>query len=143
VFCPKCKAEYVAGITTCRDCQVDLVDVLPEPGPKARRGAARAGRAEKAKMRRQLAQPLQLVTVLKTPDPGQALLAEALLCEAAVRFISRGGVKQGSGGWGGITDLIGGSIELQVRGEDAERAQDVLRDLQSYDQEAADDAGES
>ena len=30
MWCPKCKNEYVAGITKCADCGVDLVDVLEE-----------------------------------------------------------------------------------------------------------------
>lgn len=29
-WCPKCKNEYIEGITTCVDCGVDLVDELPE-----------------------------------------------------------------------------------------------------------------
>ena len=29
-WCPKCKNEYVEGITTCADCGVELVDELPE-----------------------------------------------------------------------------------------------------------------
>ena len=28
-FCPKCRAEYVAGVERCPDCQVLLVDELP------------------------------------------------------------------------------------------------------------------
>jgi len=30
MFCPKCKVEYRSGFTRCSDCEVDLVDVLPE-----------------------------------------------------------------------------------------------------------------
>lgn len=30
MFCPKCKAEYNPGITKCADCDVPLVDKLPE-----------------------------------------------------------------------------------------------------------------
>lgn len=30
MLCPKCKAEYRAGFARCSDCEVDLVDVLPE-----------------------------------------------------------------------------------------------------------------
>lgn len=29
-YCPSCKYEYVPGIKTCPDCNIDLVDVLPE-----------------------------------------------------------------------------------------------------------------
>lgn len=30
MFCPKCKAEYKSGITICADCDVQLVESLPE-----------------------------------------------------------------------------------------------------------------
>jgi hypothetical protein len=29
MFCPKCKAEYQPGYTTCGDCMIDLVPELP------------------------------------------------------------------------------------------------------------------
>jgi hypothetical protein len=29
-FCPKCRYEYVEGITKCEDCGTDLVESLPE-----------------------------------------------------------------------------------------------------------------
>jgi hypothetical protein len=35
LFCPKCRAEYVARFTRCPDCDVDLVDELPEPVRRA------------------------------------------------------------------------------------------------------------
>lgn len=38
MFCPKCKAEYRRGFTHCSDCDVDLVEELPEeesPSDKA------------------------------------------------------------------------------------------------------------
>ena len=34
MFCPHCKAEYRPGFTICADCEVDLVDALPEPESK-------------------------------------------------------------------------------------------------------------
>ncbi len=30
MICPKCKAEYVRGVTVCADCNVPLVERLPE-----------------------------------------------------------------------------------------------------------------
>ena len=30
MWCPECKNEYREGITRCADCDVDLVDELPE-----------------------------------------------------------------------------------------------------------------
>lgn len=33
-FCPSCKYEYIPGITTCPDCDVELVEKLPEEEPK-------------------------------------------------------------------------------------------------------------
>lgn len=32
-WCPKCRNEYVEGVTVCADCQVPLVDELPEETP--------------------------------------------------------------------------------------------------------------
>src|SRR6266568_4505645 len=32
MFCPQCRVEYRPGFTRCSDCDVDLVERLPEPG---------------------------------------------------------------------------------------------------------------
>ena len=33
MFCPQCKAEYRVGFVRCSDCDVELVDQLPEDSP--------------------------------------------------------------------------------------------------------------
>jgi len=33
MFCPKCKTEYREGFTACSDCNLPLVDKLPEEPP--------------------------------------------------------------------------------------------------------------
>jgi predicted Zn-ribbon and HTH transcriptional regulator len=33
-FCPRCRDEFQDWVKVCPDCQVELVDVLPEPTPK-------------------------------------------------------------------------------------------------------------
>ena len=35
MWCPKCKNEYIAGITTCSDCNIPLVEELTEENTKA------------------------------------------------------------------------------------------------------------
>ena len=33
-FCPNCKTEYRSGFTQCADCNVDLVESVPQPTPE-------------------------------------------------------------------------------------------------------------
>ncbi len=42
MFCPKCEAEYIEGITECADCNIPLVEQLPGSGEDEITGASAA-----------------------------------------------------------------------------------------------------
>jgi hypothetical protein len=127
MICPKCKAEYVAGFTRCSDCQVLLVDALPEP-EDGDRNRTKPGKSKSPLER------LELEAVLKSGDPGLVMLAESLLQSADIPFMPRGGISNTIAGWGG---LAGESrpVELLVNRVDAEQARALLADLDAYVQE--------
>ena len=117
MFCPKCKSEYVPGYTFCSDCQVALVDALPEPEHRGRK------RLQRAKSHDLTAEPLSLVTVLASGDPGLMGIAKSLLQSAEIPFTVKGeglGDVLGLGRAGSGFNPITGPVELQVRAEDAE-----------------------
>jgi len=83
VFCPQCGAEYRPGVVKCADCAVPLVPAPIESKPS-------------------LHEPkTELVTVLETGDPALIDLAESLLDEAEIEFMTKGEGEQDLLGWGG------------------------------------------
>ncbi len=104
MYCPKCRSEYVDGVTECADCQVPLVTFLPpEPEPTYQ----------------------EMVTVLTTTDSSELLVAKSMLEGAGITFFAQGE---------GLVDLFGkigfnpaiGAVEVKVRPEDVELAREVL-----------------
>jgi len=126
VFCPKCGGEYRPGFTECIDCGVPLVEQLskvepPSPLPPVDRPTPDS-----------LSEPLELVTVLKTGDPGLVAVTKSLLQSADIRFMTQGEVVQDLVGWGPVGtghNPILGPAEIKVRSEDAEDARALLKDL--------------
>jgi len=118
MFCPNCKAEYREGYTVCAECQVPLVDKLPESDEDAE------------------AEPdLKPVTVLETGDPAELMVAESLLEDAGIEFFPKGEMVQdmfGAGRLGGFNTLAG-PVEIQVRPEDADEARRLLARLEAPD----------
>jgi hypothetical protein len=131
MICPNCKAEYREGFELCADCQIPLVDSLPEevqPDPD-----------------------LELVTVFETGDPADVLVAKSVLDEAGIEFFPRGeGVQDifGAGRLGAGFNTLAGPVSIQVRPEDAETARGLLLpldedvDLDLEDEDVADLGGE-
>jgi len=106
MYCPKCRAEYAAGVTRCVDCHVDLVEVLPAAKPACCDATDR------------------LVTVFSTHDPGLAAVAESLLQSADIRFSVSGMVLPYPGAL---------PVELQVLAGDAGEARLILAELSAPD----------
>ena len=108
MFCPKCRDEYRAGFTRCADCDVDLVEELPEV---------------------EEAPPLEMVTVLETGDQSLIAVAKSVLEGAGIPSIARNERLQNIFGWGTIGtgyNAAIGPIRLQVLKEDAETAKELL-----------------
>ena len=116
MFCPECGAEYLPGVTRCKDCEVDLVVSLPPE-------LAAPGEPEWA----------DVVTVLRTNDESQLTVAKSLLEAEGIRCLLKGSGVQGIVDFGGLTGTSQAmnAIELQVRSDDAEAARELLaaRDL--------------
>ena len=122
MFCPECGGEYREGFTRCADCEVDLVEALPEPAQEA---------------------PFaELVTVLEASDPAELALAESLLQDAGIPFFKKGDHLQnlfamGSLGFG--FDALAGPVALQVAEGHAEEAAQILEALTAESSEDPDD----
>lgn len=99
MFCPECKAEYVAGIYLCPDCRVPLEPALPpEPEPVY----------------------VEHVTVLKTGNPVVLAMAKSVLESAGIGTYVKGEILQ---------DLFRiGMAEVQVPRDEEPRARALLRE---------------
>lgn len=126
MICPRCGSEYREGIRECADCKVPLVDP---------RGSA-------APDRRLLGNPIggnpdvELVTVFRSGDATQLMVAESILRSAEVQYVTRGaGVQElfGLGRFPAGMSMVVGPVELLVRSEDARDAEALLEDLISGD----------
>ena len=109
MFCPRCKAEYRSGFVKCSDCDIALVDELPE-----NRGIDKKARAE--------LQDVELVVVRTYSTVVDAELAKSALesvgIDSMVRSDNEGGQSPG------LTFTRG--AELLVREDDLEAAEDIL-----------------
>lgn len=128
MYCPKCGAEYVAGVTHCSDCDLLLVEELPTPPRRARKPE----RPDPVRPDRPPRHDLQLVTVLASGDPGLMAVAKSLLQSADIPFLVQGeGVQDlfGVGRVGSGFNIVTGPAKLQVGLDDADDARELLSDL--------------
>jgi hypothetical protein len=119
LICPKCGAEYLPGFTHCSDCDVPLVDTL--------------SRAERPAGESSLGEPVELVTVFRSGDPGRIALAKSILQSASVPFVVLNESVQNWVGLGTFPagfNIALGPVEIQVARPDADDARQMLGDLE-------------
>ena len=115
MFCPKCKDEFIKGITDCPDCAIPLVKELPAEAESAY-------------------EPIyvELVTVLEASDAGLIMIAKSLLEEAKIRYYAKNEVSQhlfGGGAFGAGFNPLTGPVQLQVSKSNFEEAVTLLKDI--------------
>ena len=79
----------------------------------------------------------KLVTVLRTGHQGIVAVAKSILDEAEIKYLVKGEGLQnlfGVGVMGTGFNLITGPIEIQVLPEDAEAAQEILKDIEESEE---------
>ncbi|MCE5313845.1 MAG: DUF2007 domain-containing protein [Armatimonadota bacterium] len=105
-FCPKCKYEYRTGFSKCPDCDVELVDELPEAA-------------------KPLDESLDLVCIGTYPFDPPAQAARVTLESQGIPTVLQNSVMS-------QTDIIlvfaDGGVRLMVRSEDVQRAKSILED---------------
>ncbi len=108
MFCPECRTEYREGFTVCADCGTTLVPELPpEPSPETS------------------SEGVDFEEVLGFMDEGLAAIVKSLLDEEGIDYYIVGG----------FSVPKGPDKKLMVRKDQAERAREILEDLERDDEE--------
>lgn len=135
MFCPQCGAEYRPGFVQCSDCLVPLVDRRPQDSESedAPREDSPPAPPVTTPSPDALRRHLELVTVIKTGDPGLIALVKSILRSAEIPFTTKGeGIQDltGLGRLGAGYNLAFGPVELQVNSADADDVRALLEDLE-------------
>ena len=91
-----------------------------------------------------MSQDEELVRVLSVGDPVVVALAKSILDEADIYYVSQGEILQdliASGRIGGLNQ-VAGSVEIFVGKEDADRARELLEDIELPPSESSDASGD-
>ena len=115
MFCPECRTEYREGFTVCVDCGATLVPELP-PEPTQESPPECADFEE----------------VLGFMDEGVVAIVKSLMDEEGIDYYIHGEFK------------VSGdpTRKLMVRGDQAERAREILEDMESDEEESEEAAPE-
>lgn len=103
MICPKCKAEYVRGITMCADCDTPLVDSLPEKEAAEKRSK-------------------EFREILITVNAGEIAMVKSLLDDAGIDYYLKGGHFA-------VLRPFADPARLFVRVDQYEEALEIIKDL--------------
>ena len=113
MFCPQCRAEYRAGVERCPDCDVALVERLPDEAEAEEPDA-------------------KLVKVYATGEAAMIPVVQSLLEAAGIEYMAKGEEAQDLFGWGRLGtsySYVVGPVEFLVKEEDAETARALIEDM--------------
>ncbi len=112
MFCPKCRCEFVEGISNCPECKIPLVAELPPE------------------------ESVEFVKVFESANPALTAIIKSILNDAKIRYFVKGEHMQGLfGGRLQFTSKAGiGNAEFLVSKEDEEVAKELLKEIEN-DQE--------
>ncbi len=103
MFCPKCKAEYRPGYSMCAECQVPLVECLPEEEPVE-------------------GQEKNFVKILETSALTDVAMLKSLLDGQGIRYYFQGDTM-------GVLYPFVISTTLMVAEDDVEQTLELLKDV--------------
>lgn len=105
MFCPECKAEYIAGIKKCPECNIELVDHL-----------------DNIKTRGEEELP-EIIAVLSTYSHGDVAIIKSILNAAGIYYYFKGERHLG------LVKPWADPAKLMVRKDEQETVKDLLKDL--------------
>ena len=116
MFCPQCQSEYVEGITECAECQVSLVEALPEDDVEYR----------------------SFITVQTYHSRQDAELGKSFLEDRGIDAVLE--TDDAGGASPGLAFTQG--VRLLVKAEDAREAEELFKESEKGDFVAKDDQQE-
>ena len=102
MFCPKCRAEYREGFTVCADCEIGLVDVIPEVGKP---------------------EFVDFKEVLTTYNPGDVAFIKSLLESEGIQYFFKGENFM-------YVRPLADPVRLMIRADQVEEAVELLKNVQ-------------
>lgn len=107
MFCPKCKCEYSENIEECPCCHMKLVKKLTKENKNSETN-------------------IKIVTAFSSMNLVDIARVKYILEEENINYFTK---EQGMGSLYGAGNLVFGTVQIQVREEDVEKVETVLKEF--------------